>query len=586
MAQFRTVSGGGSGIQITLGNNEDLIVADGLQVFSDDNSVIVGSGLNDILIGANSAIRTFSSSDPAIELADPNSGGSVEISLGATVSSSGTGIIGREGRVNISNYGAITAASVALDLFETSNDLTNFGSISGNNSGARVWQDSTITNFGDIYGEIFGAILREGGGEVSNAGTIQGDTAVWMGGDLSNTTANRLNNSGDILGLNYGVFTNFESATIVNSGTISNNRTVTAASAHRNSSAGELYSLTNSGTISSAVIAYDGAADTDTIINTGTILGDINTSTGADSIVNSGDITGSIALGDGADEFTNDGGHVSGSIEGGDGDDIYTIDQNTLQIIERAGEGTDRVNASVTYALDAEIEDLSLIGSADIKGIGNTLNNSISGNAGGNRLSGSTGNDTVSGRAGDDSLFGGGGNDSLSGDEGDDYLSAGAGSDELFGGDGDDVLLGRRGSDVLFGDDGADWLEGGNSNDTLQGGREDDTLVGGQGADKMNGGSGIDTFVWRAVGESPASGGHDTIFSYEVGTDVLDLQAFNIQEINILSGFSGGGTASIRTSETGAGTTRVFADVDGNSTADLRFDIADVTGLTGADFLL
>jgi len=72
--------------------------------------------------------------------------------------------------------------------------------------------------------------------------------------------------------------------------------------------------------------------------------------------------------------------------------------------------GIDTANASVSYTLGANVENLVLTGTATgttsdtdtINGTGNSLNNLMTGNAGDNTLDGSTGVDTMVGGAGDD----------------------------------------------------------------------------------------------------------------------------------------------------------------------------------------
>ena len=70
MAQLRTTTGGGAGPQINLANSENLVVIDGVQVYSDDDSVIEGAGRNDVILAANVGIFTFTDSvfEPAILL--------------------------------------------------------------------------------------------------------------------------------------------------------------------------------------------------------------------------------------------------------------------------------------------------------------------------------------------------------------------------------------------------------------------------------------------------------------------------------------------------------------------------------------
>src|SRR5262249_8529161 len=105
---------------------------------------------------------------------------------------------------------------------------------------------------------------------------------------------------------------------------------------------------------------------------------------------------------------------------GGAGNDTYVVDSFGDVIIENPGEGTDQVNASVTYTLPANVENLTLTGTGLIDGEGNDLANKI----------------TTSGRA---SLDGGDGNDTLTGSEFGDNLDGGAGADSMVGGPGDDV---------------------------------------------------------------------------------------------------------------------------------------------------
>ena len=51
-------------------------------------------------------------------------------------------------------------------------------------------------------------------------------------------------------------------------------------------------------------------------------------------------------------------------------------------MIENSNEGIDTVESSVTYTLPANVENLTLTGSANINGTGNNLNDVITGNSG------------------------------------------------------------------------------------------------------------------------------------------------------------------------------------------------------------
>jgi Ca2+-binding RTX toxin-like protein len=135
--------------------------------------------------------------------------------------------------------------------------------------------------------------------------------------------------------------------------------------------------------------------------------------------------------------------------------DSYSGDK----IVENLNEGIDTVISSQRYLLGNNLENLTLTGTAT-QGIGNSLDNVITGNSGANNLQGRAGNDTILGEAGNDNLNGNDGND------------------RLYGGDGNDTLVGERGSDFLWGANGNDLLVGyGNTSGEI------DTLVGGAGSD-------------------------------------------------------------------------------------------------------
>jgi Ca2+-binding RTX toxin-like protein len=115
-----------------------------------------------------------------------------------------------------------------------------------------------------------------------------------------------------------------------------------------------------------------------------------------------------------------DGGTGNDTMYGGLGNDTYYVDASGDKVIELGGQGTDTVNASITYTLTANVENLLQTGSAGINGTGNTLANTLTGNSGANTLSGLAGNDKLLGGAGADKLIGGKGMDTLTGGAGND----------------------------------------------------------------------------------------------------------------------------------------------------------------------
>ncbi|QNO27499.1 hypothetical protein EEB18_000385 [Sphingopyxis sp. OPL5] len=98
---------------------------------------------------------------------------------------------------------------------------------------------------------------------------------------------------------------------------------------------------------------------------------------------------------------------------GNEGDDRFYVDTPHDLVFEQAGQGVDTVYANIQgagYYLYANIENLVLEGNTPF-GVGNNLDNRITGNATGNYLLGGAGNDVLNGMGGNDVLFGEAGND-------------------------------------------------------------------------------------------------------------------------------------------------------------------------------
>ena len=90
---------------------------------------------------------------------------------------------------------------------------------------------------------------------------------------------------------------------------------------------------------------------------------------------------------------------------GGIGNDTYYVDNAGDHVIDVTGQGTDNVQASVSFNLSGqELENLQLRTSASINGTGNSIANVITGNTGNNVINGLGGNDTLTGSTGHDSF--------------------------------------------------------------------------------------------------------------------------------------------------------------------------------------
>jgi Ca2+-binding RTX toxin-like protein len=246
-----------------------------------------------------------------------------------------------------------------------------------------------------------------------------------------------------------------------------------------------------------------------------------------------------------------DGGAGSDTLAGGAGNDTYLVD-NALDVVnEAASAGMDVINASVSYSLAVNLENLTLTGTAATNGTGNTLPNTLQGNAAANVLDGGAGADTMRGGAGNDTFVveslsdvvvenAAEGDDTLrsfvgwtlaanvenltlvgtsaingTGNAAGNWLLGNAAGNSIAALDGQDLVFGGAGNDTLSGGNGRDILQGGDGNDSLADASGNNLLHGGIGTDVLTGGTGAELFAGGA--------GNDTI---TVGTGA-DIVAFN-----------------------------------------------------------
>jgi serralysin len=276
-----------------------------------------------------------------------------------------------------------------------------------------------------------------------------------------------------------------------------------------------------------------------------------------------------------------DGGGGADTLAGGGGDDTYIVGATGVLVVEAVNAGTDVVQASVSYVLTDNVENLILTGTGALNGTGNALANILSGNAGANLLFGGAGNDWLIGNAGNDTLDGGIGSNTLEGGQGNDtYIvssatdllreDAGAGIDSVQAGVGFTlsnniemlVLTGTGNIDgsgnalanSLTGNAGANRLSGGEGNDTLLGNAGDDTLDGGTGADGMTGGLGNDCYVVDALGDvvvEAAGAGTDLVLSSIALTLGANLENLTLTGVGALNG-TGNALANLLTGNAGS----------------------------------
>ncbi|MBK8176420.1 MAG: M10 family metallopeptidase C-terminal domain-containing protein [Rhodospirillales bacterium] len=154
-------------------------------------------------------------------------------------------------------------------------------------------------------------------------------------------------------------------------------------------------SFTLPANVEKLILSGSGAID-----GTGNALA--NSLTGNDGANALSGLGGNDTLDGGGGNDTLDGGPGGDRLYGGSGNDTYIVDASGDIVSEFAGQGTDSVFSRISYRLTADVEALTLTGTAAINATGNDLANTILGNGAANRLTGGAGADTLDGGGGDD----------------------------------------------------------------------------------------------------------------------------------------------------------------------------------------
>ena len=301
---------------------------------------------------------------------------------------------------------------------------------------------------------------------------------------------------------------------------------------------------------------------------------------------------------------TLDGGTGNDIMSGGAGNDTYIVDSTADKVTEILNQGTDTVLSSVTFSILGPVENLTLTGTNNISGTGNTLANVMTGNSGDNLLSAGSGNDTLDGGLGNDTLDGSTGVDQMTGGAGDDtYMidnvgdvvteAAASGTDlvmskitHTLGANFENLALTGTFGINGTGNELNNVLTGNSAKNLLNGMAGDDTLIGNGGADVLTGGTGADHFVFASASTTQA-----TVADFnavEGGLAEGDLLEF----VGLLTGtFAYVGAAAF--SGTANTEARFIAgalqlDFDGNGATDLTIRVTGLTDanqISGGDFL-
>ena len=280
------------------------------------------------------------------------------------------------------------------------------------------------------------------------------------------------------------------------------------------------------------------------------------TGTTANDILTGSSVANQTLIGLAGNDVLDGGGGTATGSAGGDtligglGNDTYVVYSYADKVVEDYSAGTDTVQARVSYILPTNVENLTMTyfnsGLAYL-GLGNSLDNSMTGGAGADKLYGRDGNDVLSGLSGND------------------YLSGGNGNDTLYGGDGNDALYGNAGSDTIYGGAGNDILDAGTGYyETLAGGTGDDIYIVNDWA-----------FNYYSKMIENANEGNDTVITSN-GSFTLADNVENLMFVGVTGGNGTGnslanvivGNTGSNTLDGGAGNDTLYGDTANTSLSD------------------
>ncbi|MDP3479659.1 MAG: calcium-binding protein [Desulfoprunum sp.] len=348
--------------------------------------------------------------------------------------------------------------------------------------------------------------------------------------------------------------------------------------------------------------AFYNTATTAVSVNLNTTTSQATGGAGNDTLVGIENLTGSnfndILIGDAAANILNGGAGLDTMI-GGLGNDTYYVDSASDVISEISSIVTeiDTVFSSVSHSLGANLEKLTLFGTAAINGVGNALANTLVGNSAANILNGGAGSDT---------MIGGLGNDTYSVDNASDVISEtspivteidtvissvshslGANLERL-------TLIGTAAINGV-GNALANTLVGNSAVNILLGSTGNDYLFGGTGNDHLVGGAGSDNFVFNTA--LNATTNKDIITDFNAAADTISLDKTIFAKLTTLGTLNAGlfrssatGTAADANDyvlyNTTSGALLYDADANGAGVAVQFATLTTKPAITSADFFV
>ena len=444
------------------------------------NNVLTGGAGNDTYVVNNAADTVVESAGEGTDTVQA----SISYSLANHVEN-----------LTLTGSSAINATGNALDNVLTGNTGNNVltGGAGNDTYVVNATGDSVVENAGEGTDTVQSSISYTLGANVENV-TLTGTSAI-------NATGNALDN----------VLTGNSGNNVLTGGAGNDTYVVNATGDSVVENAGE-----GTDTVQSS-ISYTLGANVENV-----------TLTGTSAINATGNTLYNVLIGNSGNN-TLSGGAGSDTMSGGAGNDTYVVDVAADIVTENANEGTDTVQSSISYTLGANVENVTLTGTAAINATGNALDNVLTGNSGNNVLTGGAGNDTYVINTASDTVV----------------ENAGEGADTVqssvtytLGNNVENLTL--TGSSAINGTGNAldNILTGNTGNNTLVGGGGNDRLDGGSGNDTMQGGTGNDTYVVNATGDvvtELSNEGTDTVqssISYTLGSNLEKLELIGTAAIN------------------------------------------------------
>ena len=321
-------------------------------------------------------------------------------SISSDIIDGGPGADSMEGRAGDDQYWVDNAADVIVEQSGEGTDTIMAGvtyTLPGNVENLTLTGSSVINGTGNSVNNILTGnsavnVLSGGAGDDVYVVQNSGDTVV----ELSGQGADRVESS-----VTYTLSTEVEDLTLTGAGNIDGTGNASSNVIRGNGGNNVLDGAAGNDSMfgggGSDTFIVDSAQDQvsespgeglDTVMSSVTYTvtdPDVEnlTLTGAGAINGTGNSVNNTLTGNSADNL----------LTGGAGDDVYVVQNAGDTVVEQTGEGTDRLESSISFALPSNVEDITLTGTGDVNATGNTLGNRLVGNSGINALTGGDGDD-------------------------------------------------------------------------------------------------------------------------------------------------------------------------------------------------